>query len=47
MGYVDKKYVESKGYTKERFDTIKDHIKDIKTNIRTINSNILKLAKGK
>jgi len=47
MSYVDKKHKESKNYTKEKVDTIKNDIKEIKATLRNINNNILKLFKGK
>lgn len=47
MNYVDKRYVESRSYTKEKFDTIRTDIKDIKKQIQNVNNNILRLYRGK
>lgn len=58
MGYVDKRYVESKAFTEKRYQIIKEDVnskhseirsdmKEIKRSIMNVNNNILKLYKEK
>ena len=58
MNYVDKKYSESKTYTEGRYNIIKNDVdskhsevrsdlKDVKTELRNLNNNILKLRQGR